>query len=327
MATPDLRADAVPLTAPTRAGAKSEPARTGRYAWRVSDAAFGMLLILPSLLLFVLLIAYPLVQAVILSFYDISTLTMTGPYVGLKNYRDVMARPEFMVSLTNTIIWTVGSLFCQIGLGIAMALLLHNRIIGSSIARGFIMLPYLLSTVVTVLIWQWMLNDLYGLVDFLLMDFNITNMPLPWLTRMPNAMITTILIGTWKLFPFVVIAILARLQSIPDQLYEAARIDGASRWDRFVDITLPQIRSVLLLILLLRGIWDFKEFDLIYLLTGGGPQIGTQTLPLLIYKEAFGQLHLGRGAAIAMVMLAMMVLMFAAYLWAYMREARQTGQS
>ena len=130
---------------------------------------------------------------------------------------------------------------------------------------------------------------------------------------MPNAMVTVVLIGTWKLFPFVVIAVLARLQTIPLQLYEAARIDGAGALARFWDITLPQLRGVLALVLVLRTIWDFKEFDLIYLMTGGGPRRGTETLPLLVYQQSFPELQAGRGAAVAVLMLLIMLVFFAVY--------------
>jgi multiple sugar transport system permease protein len=294
--------------------------------WRVSDPTLGFLLVLPSLLLFLGLIVYPLFQAFLLSFHNVSTLTLEGEYVGLANYETVLARGEFWTSFGNTVVWTLGSLLGQVVLGILIALLLNTQFRGRGLARGVVLMPYMLSSVVTVMIWQWMLNDLYGIVDATLMAWGITNTPIPWLTRMPNAMVTTILIGTWKLFPFVVITILARLQTIPEQLYEAARIDGAGAWARFMDITLPQIKSVLLFILLLRGIWDFKEFDLIFLMTGGGPQIGTQTLPLLIYKEAFGQLHLGRGAAIAILMLLIMTVMFFVYLWYYQRDERRNAR-
>lgn len=280
----------------------------------MSDKVFGLILILPSLLLFMALVAFPLLQAFLLSLHDTNTLTLSGEYVGLENYSDVLARADFWVSFGNSLIWTLGSLIGQFTLGIAVALLLNMRFVGRSLAQGAMLLPYMLGSVVTVLIWQWMLNDMYGVIDAKLMEWEVTMMPLPWLTRMPNAMLTVIGIGTWKLFPFVVITILARLQSIPPQLYEAARIDGAGALARFWDITLSQIRSVLMFLVLLRGIWDLKEFDLIYLMTGGGPQIGTQTLPLMIYKEAFGQLHLGRGAAIAVLMLLLMIVMFAVYL-------------
>jgi multiple sugar transport system permease protein len=130
---------------------------------------------------------------------------------------------------------------------------------------------------------------------------------------MPDAMVSVILVGAWKFFPFVVIAVLARLQSIPDALYEAARIDGASRFAQFRDITLPQIAGVLSIVVLLRAIWDFKEFDLIYLMTGGGPAGGTETMPILVYRQAFQLLNFGRGAAVSVAMLLFMLLFFLVY--------------
>jgi len=136
-------------------------------------------------------------------------------------------------------------------------------------------------------------------------------------------MISMILVGAWKYFPFVVIAVLARLQTIPDTLYEAARIDGAGPVARFFDVTLPQLRDVLVVIILLRAIWDFKEFDLIFLLTGGGPVISTQTLPLLVYKEAFALNQMGMAAAYAVVMMAIMLV----FMVVYIRRTREKDAS
>jgi multiple sugar transport system permease protein len=128
-------------------------------------------------------------------------------------------------------------------------------------------------------------------------------------------MISLILVGAWKYFPFVVIAVLARLQTIPPQLYEAATIDGAGPWGRFLDVTLPQLRGVLTVVILLRTVWDFKEFDLIYLLTGGGPINATQTIPLLVYQQAFGLNRMGMAAAYAVVMMAVMLVFMSLYLY------------
>jgi hypothetical protein len=147
----------------------------------------------------------------------------------------------------------------------------------------------------------------------------VVDMPVDYLGTMPNAMISIILVGAWKYFPFVVIAVLARLQTIPDALYEAARIDGAGPIARFFDVTLPQLRDVLVVIILLRAIWDFKEFDLIFLLTGGGPVISTQTLPLLVYKEAFALNQMGMAAAYAVVMMAIMLV----FMIVYIRRTRE----
>jgi multiple sugar transport system permease protein len=129
-----------------------------------------------------------------------------------------------------------------------------------------------------------------------------------------------ILVSTWKFFPFVVIAVLARLQSIPTSLYEAAMMDGAGPWARFRDVTLPQLRGVLMIVVLLRAIWDFKEFDLIFLLTGGGPVTSTQTLPILVYREAFPLSQMGMAATIALCMLAIMVVAMITYMRRYGRD-------
>ena len=130
---------------------------------------------------------------------------------------------------------------------------------------------------------------------------------------MPNAMVSVIVVGAWKYFPFVVITVLARLQTIPLQLYEAAHIDGAGPVARFFDVTLPQLREVLLIVVLLRAIWDFKEFDLLYLLTGGGPVDATETLPLLVYQQAFALNDMGRASATAVLMLAVLLVFMALY--------------
>jgi multiple sugar transport system permease protein len=191
-----------------------------------------------------------------------------------------------------------------------------------SLARSLILFPYFVSTVVAVLVWRWLFNDLYGVLNHAMMLAGILDMPLDWLGAMPNAMISVVLVGAWKYFPFVVIAVLARLQTIPEQLYEAATIDGAGAWGRFWDVTLPQLREVLVVVVLLRAIWDFKEFDLIYLLTGGGPIIGTQTLPLMVYKEAFGLNEMGRASAVAVAMMLVMLV----FMLIYFRVLRARGE-
>ena len=140
---------------------------------------------------------------------------------------------------------------------------------------------------VAVLVWRWLFNDLYGILNHFVMWTGVSDMPVDWLGSMPNALLSVILVGAWKYFPFVVIATLARLQTIPDSLYEASKIDGAGPIARFFDITLPQLRDVLVVIIMLRAIWDFKEFDLIYLLTGGGPVTSTQTIPLAGLQGGF----------------------------------------
>lgn len=274
----------------------------------------GAILIAPTVLIFSAVIVYPLVSAIYLSVFSIYTPTMEGEWVGLDNYARLLGSAEFWRSLANNVIWTAGTLSLQIVFGIAVAQMLHRNLVFRSLARSLVLFPYFLSTVVAVLVWRWMFNDLYGLLNHVLMWAGILDMPADWLGSMPNAMISLIFVGAWKYFPFVVIAVLARLQTIPDELYEAATIDGAGWFSRFTDVTLPQLKDVLIVIVLLRTIWDFKEFDLIYLLTGGGPVISTQTLPLMVYKEAFALNQMGGASAVAVLMMLIMLIFMTLYL-------------
>ena len=278
----------------------------------------GLVFIAPTILVFCAVIVYPLVSAIYLSLFSIYTPTMEGEWVGLANFQEVLANGDFWRSLGNTMLWTVGTLTLQLLFGVLIALMLHQNMMFRSVARSLVLFPYFLSTVVAVLVWRWLFNDLYGIVNHMLMWSGFLDMPVDWLGRMPNAMLSLIFVGAWKYFPFVVIAVLARLQTIPEELYEAATIDGAGPIARFFDVTLPQLKSVLVVIVLLRAIWDFKEFDLIYLLTGGGPVIATQTLPLMVYKEAFALNHMGVASATAVLMMLVML----TFMIIYLRKAR-----
>jgi multiple sugar transport system permease protein len=283
-------------------------------------ALIGVLLIAPTLLIFALVIAYPLLEAIYLSFFSIYTPTLQGQWVGLENYRTMLSSQEFWKALGTNIVWTVGTLTLQVVFGLAMALLLNLNFYFRSLARSLVLFPYFVSTVVAVLVWRWMFNDTYGILNRAILASGLSDMPLDWLGSMPNAMISIILVGAWKYFPFVVIAVLARLQTIPSELYEAAHIDGAGPWSRFWDVTLPQLREVLIVIVLLRTIWDFKEFDLIYLLTGGGPVASTQTLPILVYKQAFGMNAMGKASTYAIGIMVVLLVFMVLYLY----RTRQT---
>ncbi len=277
-------------------------------------ALLGVMLIAPTVVVFCAVIVYPLLSAIYLSFFSIFTPTLQGDYVGFENYADLISTGTFWSSLGTTLIWTVGTLTLQILFGVAMALVLHQNMWFRSLARSLILFPYFISTVVAVLVWKWLFNDLYGIMNHFLISLGIIDFPMDYLGTMPNAMISVILVGAWKYFPFVVIAVLARLQTIPDQLYEAAKIDGAGPIGRFFDVTLPQLRDVLVVIIMLRSIWDFKEFDLIFLLTGGGPLNDTQTLPLLVYQEAFALNDMGRASAYAVMMMIIMLVFMIVYI-------------
>lgn len=280
----------------------------------LSDRLLGPLLIAPAVLILSAVIVYPLVATAWLSLFAIDTRTMSGEWVGLANFA-AMLGPDgrFLGALGVTLVWTGGTIVLQLALGVGMALLLNQPLWFRSFARGLALFPYLVSTVVAVLVWRWLFNDFFGLINQALIGLGVIARPIDWLGAMPNAMASTIVVGAWKFFPFVVIAVLARLQTIPEPLYEAARLDGAGAWGRFRDVTLPQIADVLGIVVLLRAVWDFKEFDLIFLLTGGGPVDATRTLPLVVYQEAFGLNRMGFASAHALGMMAVMTLFFIAY--------------
>jgi multiple sugar transport system permease protein len=280
---------------------------------RARDAWLGVMLIAPSVLVFCGVIVYPLLSALYLSLFSVYTPTLRGHFVGLGNYATLLSGTAFWHALLANGIWTAGTLALQFVAGIGMALLLNENLVFRSLARALVLFPYFVSTVVAVLVWRWLFNDLYGILNHLLMRTGLLDMPVDWLGVMPNAMVSVIVVGAWKYFPFVVITVLARLQTIPGHLYEAARIDGAGPIARFLDVTMPQLRDVLLIVVLLRAIWDFKEFDLIYLLTGGGPVDATQTLPLLVYQDAFALNDMGRASSVAVLMLIVLLVFMALY--------------
>jgi multiple sugar transport system permease protein len=290
-----------------------------RASIETRNARLGVLLIAPTVLILGAVIVYPLLYAIYLSLFSIYTPTLKGNWVGLANYTTLIGSRSFWSALGVTIVWTVGTLTVQILFGVAMALLLNQNILFRSLARGLVLFPYFVSTVVAVLIWRWLFNDLYGILSYLLISMGVVSMPIDWLGKMPNAMETLIFVGAWKFFPFVVIAVLARLQTIPEQLYEAATIDGAGPFGRFFDVTLPQLKDILTIVILLRTIWDFKEFDLIYLLTGGGPVNNTRTLPLIVYQQAFGLNQMGMAAAYAVAMMVAML----GFMLVYLHQARR----
>lgn len=279
-----------------------------------TDRWLGPLLIAPVVLVLGAVIAYPLLAAVGLSLFAVDTPTLRARFVGLGNYAELLGTDgRFWAALGVTLVWTLATLAIQIVVGVAMALLLNRDLWLRSLARSLILFPYFVSTVVAVLVWRWLFSDMFGIANQGLMALGIIAEPMDWLGTMPSALLSVIVVGAWKFFPFVVITVLARLQTIPESLYEAARLDGAGAWDRFRDVTLPQIGEVLGIVVLLRAIWDFKEFDLIYLLTGGGPIDATRTLPLIVYQEAFGLNRMGMAAAYAVAMMLTMLLFFAVY--------------
>jgi multiple sugar transport system permease protein len=286
------------------------------------DRVLGYLFVLPSAILIAILVLYPFSQVIFLGFYEKDTLMDDKTWIGLDNYRAFFEYPDLANAFKNTVYWTVGSVALEMVVGLITALLLHQSLRFRTIARGIVLFPYLLPTIVAVLIWKFMLSSQVGIISSTVRQLGFSEAPLSILSRPETAMFGVILVGTWKFFPFVVIALLGILQSIPTDRYEAARVDGASWWQEFFYITVPAILPVIMLTLLLRTIWTWDKFDIIYQLTGGGPLQATTTMSIYVYYEMFQQFNQGRAAAVAMVMFLIMLTMSLVYTALYDRAER-----
>ncbi|MGL4556317.1 MAG: carbohydrate ABC transporter permease, partial [Afipia sp.] len=219
--------------------------------------------------------------------------------------------PSFWAALMNGLVISIFAIISQVVLGVSIALVLNRQFVGQTIVRALSIVPYFLPTVVACLIAQWMLDPNYGLIKSVLASFGSSMFD--WGANSATAKGTVVLVSVWIWTPFVVTCVLAGLQTIPAQLYEAARVDGAGALKQFWHITLPGLRSVLIVVILLRGIWMFNKFDVIWLLTKGGPLNQTETLPILAYRRAFLEFDLGGGAAVATIsflLLASIILIY-----------------
>ncbi len=281
----------------------------GDKNWRL-----GYFLLLPVIVIIAVVSIYPLVRAIQTSFYMKPLLSPTWSYVGLENYEYLLKIKAFWRALWNGFIYTVGTVSVQLVFGLAVALLLNRSFRGRNLARGFILFPYMLPSIVAVITWRWMLNDISGVINYLLIDvFYFRSTPITFSGSAWSAMLIVISIGVWRMFPFVTLCFLARLQAIPLELYEAATVDGASAWQRFWRITLPQLKGIIFIVVLLRSVWMFNEFDTIWLLTEGGPYHSTETIPIFTYITTFQKWHMGRGCAIAVITFLLMIGAFLFY--------------
>ncbi|RAH99298.1 ABC transporter permease [Acuticoccus sediminis] len=243
------------------------------------------------------LIVGPAIYAVSLSFYDAPSLTSEPQWVGLAKYAAVLQSAEFWNALWNGIVYAGLSIVLQVVLGIGFALLLNQRFFGRTLLRGVAFLPYLLPTVIAVLTFKWMVDGSLGIVTITMDDLGLP--PIYWFETETASMVSVILISVWLWTPFVTTTFLAGLQTVPQQLYEAARVDGAGPIRRFFHVTLPSLRPILTVIILLRSVWMFNKFDVIWLTTQGGPLGATEHLPVLSYRKAFTLYDIGSGAAVA----------------------------
>ena len=282
-------------------------------------ARFAYFMILPSMVIITLLTLVPLLDGLIVSIQS-QDLARPDPtrFVGLAHYsRALIEDEDFWSSLGRTLIWTVGSVVGAYCLALSLALLVNIDIQGRKFFRALFLLPWVVPEVSTALLWKWLYGDEFGILNFILKSLGMINSPVLWLADPALAMPSVIAVQIWKLYPVMFIVLLAALQNVPKELHEAATIDGANSRQRFWYITLPFIRGTSVIITLLASIWSFQNFDIIYLLTGGGPAGATKVLATLMYQKAFWGSEMGYAAAIGVLMLVVLLLISIVYLFAY----------
>jgi multiple sugar transport system permease protein len=273
-------------------------------------------MIAPGLVVSIAVIFLPVLYAINLSFYQADSFIAPFKFVGLANYANILTDSRYWTAFAHGAFYAVTTVTLQIVLGIAVATVLNQEFPGRNALRGIALLPYVLPTVSAAFIWRWILDPNSGLVASILTGFGLG--VVDWFGATTTAWISIIFISVWQWTPFVIVTYLAGLQGVPAELYESARLDGATAWQCFFRITLPMLKPILVVILLLRGIFMFNKFDMIWLLTGGGPLNITENLPVLAYDKTFNTFDIGGGAATACSIFVVLTLL----IWVVFRVVR-----
>jgi len=277
---------------------------------RMPDGMFAFVLVLPGLALLVAVVAYPLLTALVTAFFKQSLVVPGREFVGLQNIIDVL-QGDFLKLLGQTMVFTLGTTIAPFIIGFALALALNTRIRGAKMLRGLMLIPWLVPGVVVSFLWMWIFNANYGVANAILGLFGIDAQA--WLAQPQTAMFAVIVAKTWQSFPWIMVMLLAGLQTVPQELHEAAEMDGAGTIRRFFSITVPQLKGIIGLVLLLEFIWNFQHFDIIYVLTGGGPAGSTQTFATAVYETAFRGFDLGHAGALGLLWLILLMALVVVY--------------
>jgi ABC-type sugar transport system permease subunit len=288
------------------------------------ERRLGIVLLLPALLTILAVTLYPMIRSFWISLHAWN-LTRPGeghPFLGLTNYRYIILDPIFWESLRITVIFVVAAVILEITLAIGIALLLNREFRGRTIVRVLALLPWAIPAIVNGIMWKWIFNPSYGALNGLLYSLHLIDHYVIWLGDPGLALAVVVWADIWKETSFIMLLILAALQTIPKELYEAAIVDGANAFQSFFRITLPLIQPVLFVAIALRTIWALKSFDLIYTLTAGGPSGGTSVIGYYTYKQTFISLQLGRGAAVAFIMTIVILILVVVYQRLLYREVK-----
>ncbi|RNG20681.1 carbohydrate ABC transporter permease [Streptomyces botrytidirepellens] len=308
------------ISQPTRAAARSPKRRRG-----LSDRALGTLMLVPALLLLLVFAVYPFLASVFDSFFHVDFLTRDHTFLGLDNYRRLWEDPAVRGAFGRSVLWVAGNMVVQAAAGVAVALLLNAGLRGQTLARGLVLFPYVVPAVVAAMVFRFAFNDTSGMAGYLLRTLGLSDTLVNPFADPATVMFALVAVNCWKYVPFIVIVVLARLQTLPGELREAAALDGAGRFGVFRYVTLPWIAPALIVAMLMRTIWTAYDFDLPYLLSGGGPMDTSTTIPLEIRKLAFADQDLGLASALAVCVAILLVAGARLYLRAYRASEDATG--
>lgn len=295
----------------------SRPGRRG-FTMRGRDRLLGYTIVAPAIIALLLVTAYPLGYNVWNSFHEVNLLNpaTVGRWAGIANYTKIFTDQTFLPSLVRTLVFSVVSVGLELGVGLAMALVLSRPFVGRGVVRAAIFIPWAVPTVVSAMMWKTMFDPQSGFVDYILGTLHLPGADTVWSADTWTAWTSVLVADAWKNVPFVTILLLAGLQVIPDDVYEAARIDGASRWQTFVWITLPLLKPALMIALVFRTLQAFLIFDVIYIMTSGGPGNSTETVSFLDWRAFMVDSDFGYGGAVSAVMMVIALLIAAVYVHA-----------
>lgn len=266
---------------------------------------------LPLAVFFVIVWLIPIIYALGMSLFQ--NPTGDAVFVALSNYAQILTNGEFWYFLGNSVIYATSTTVLSLVVGLGLALVVNQQIRGGNVLRTMMIFPYLIPTLVVIFMWKFILDPNVGVLNQFLVQNGIIGDPIAFFSTLRWAMASVVIASVWKFGSFAFFILLARLQAIDPDLYERARVEGATTWQAFRDITLPHLRGAILIILLVRGVWMFNKFDLIFLSTRGGPLKATTTLPIRVYELAFNLVDFGRATALAGIMFFLLALVAVVY--------------
>ncbi|MEW5961446.1 MAG: sugar ABC transporter permease [Chloroflexota bacterium] len=286
-----------------------------RLTSQQQDTFIGWLLVIPSLLIILGITLQPILTTFYLSFFEASSgINLPKTFVGVGNYLDLLKDNIFVVTIGRTLYFTVVSVSLELILGVAIAQLIHARPPGWSFLRLSLIIPWAVPTIVSGAMWRWIYSADYGALNGILLQLGLIEHYVPWLIDPLRAMNLVIVADIWHTVPFVALLMQAALATLPVELDEAGAVDGANAWQRFWYIRLPLLRPAILVALIIRSVEAFRVFDIVYIITQGGPAFGTVTISYLTYLETFSYGHLGRGSALSFLISAITLIMALVYI-------------